>query len=127
MTTTEMETTEDLVTDDEQVTEVTGNVDTGATEDEQTGEPETFPRAYVEQLREEAADYRVRARRSDELGQRLHSALVTATGRLADPTDLVYAEAHLEDEAALTTAIDELLGRKPHLAARRVSGRVRLV
>jgi len=47
---------------------------------------------------------------------------VTATGRLADPSDLPYDETHLDNEAALTTAIDELLTRKPHLASRRPVG-----
>ncbi len=47
---------------------------------------------------------------------------MTATGRLADPSDLPYDEAHLDDETALTAAIDGLLLRKPHLASRRPVG-----
>lgn len=86
-------------------------------------EPETFPRAYVEQLRAEAAEHRVKAKDRDTLAERLHVALVAATGRLADPTDLPFDEAHL-DEAALTAAIDALLARKPHLASRRPKGAV---
>lgn len=87
-------------------------------------EPETFPLAYVQQLRQEAADARVRVKDRDDLAARLHTALTSATGRLADPDDLPFDEAHLTDEAALSTAIDALLTRKPHLAARRVSGDV---
>ena len=87
-------------------------------------EPEQFPRAYVEQLRDENAKYRQRARQADELGQRLHTELVKATGRLADPTDLAYSEEHLADPYALAAAIDELLARKPHLASRRPSGEI---
>lgn len=83
---------------------------------------ETFPRAYVEKLRKEAGDARARAKRTDELAHRLHVALVAATGRLADPTDLDFADEHLEDETALSTAIDALLARKPHLASRRPRG-----
>lgn len=45
--------------------------------------------------------------------------LVRATGRLADPTDLVYSEDHLQDPDTLTLAIDSLLARKPHLACRK--------
>ncbi len=87
-------------------------------------EPETFPRKVVEDLRRENAKYRDRAKRADDLGERLHTALVAATGRLADPTDLAFDEAHLDDEDALAAAVDELLSRKPHLASRRPSGDV---
>lgn len=87
-------------------------------------EPDTFPRSYVEDLRQENGKYRQRAQRTDELAQRLHTSLVAATGRLADPSDLEYSEAHLDDEEALTAAVDELLARKPHLGARKPRGDV---
>lgn len=87
-------------------------------------EEDTFPRQYVQKLRDENAKYRQRAGRADELGNRLHTALVAATGRLADPGDLPFDEAHLDDPQALQTAIDELLDRKPHLASRRPRGNV---
>lgn len=86
-------------------------------------EPETFPLSYVKELRQEAAEHRVKAKDRDQLAERLHVALVAATGRLADPTDLPFDEAHL-DEDALMAAIDELLARKPHLASRRPMGSV---
>lgn len=82
----------------------------------------TFPREYVEKLRKENAGYRERAGQADALAARLHTTLVTATGRLADPTDLPFDAAHLDDPEALTEAIDALLARKPHLASRRVGG-----
>ena len=84
--------------------------------------PDTFPREYVEKLRDENAKYRQRAQRSDELAQRLHEALVTATGRLQDPSDLGFDEDHLDDPEALQAAIEDLLARKPHLASRRPLG-----
>lgn len=87
-------------------------------------QPDTFPRTYVEQLRKESAGYRERAQRADQLEQRLHTALVAATGRLADPTDLPFDVGHLDDADALTAAIDELVERKPHLKTRRLSGDV---
>ena len=34
-----------------------------------------------------------------------NTALVTATGRLADPTDLEFSEDHLEDHQALEAAV----------------------
>lgn len=89
-----------------------------------TETPETFPRDYVEKLRKESAGYRERAKRADDLAARLHKALVAATGRLADPEDLPFDEAHLEDADALTAAVDALLARKPHLANRKPRGNV---
>jgi hypothetical protein len=90
----------------------------------ETAEPEVFPRDYVLQLRDENAKYRQRARQADELGQRLHTELVRATGRLAEPTDLVCSEEHLQNPEALAAAIDDLLARKPHLASRRPVGEI---
>lgn len=85
-------------------------------------EPDTFPRAVVEDLRKENGKYRQRAQRGDAYAQRLHAEIVKATGRLADPTDIEFDEAHLDDPEALTEAIDELLARKPHLASRKPVG-----
>lgn len=93
---------------------------------EETGDedPETFPREYVTKLRDESAKHRQRAADRDTLARRLHLALVTASGRLADPTDLTFDDAHLDDAEALTAAIDDLLARKPHLESRRIVGDV---
>lgn len=85
-------------------------------------EPDTFDRAYVEKLRQENGKYRQRAQRADDLAQRLHTELVRATGKLADPTDLPFNEDHLVGAVKMVAAIDELLTAKPHLAARRVAG-----
>ncbi len=87
-------------------------------------EPETFPRSYVEELRQENGKYRQRAQRADQYAQRLHTELVRATSRLADPTDLEFDEKHLGDPDALAAALDELLARKPHLASRRPTGEI---
>ena len=88
------------------------------------GEQDTFPREYVEKLRKEAAGHRERAKRSDDLAQRLHTALVEATGRLADPRDLPFDESHLDDAGALSEAIDAVLADKPHLATRKPMGNI---
>jgi hypothetical protein len=85
-------------------------------------EPDTFPREVVEKLRHENGKYRQRAQQSDALAQRLHTELVRATGRLADPTDLPFNSEHLDDPDALAAAVDELLAQKPHLASRRPVG-----
>lgn len=87
-------------------------------------DPDTFPREYVEKLRTEAAEARVKAKDRDDIAHRLHTALVAATGRLADPADLPYDPAHLDDPEALTAALDALLAGKPHLASRKPSGNI---
>lgn len=86
--------------------------------------PETFPKSYVEKLRKEAAENRVRAKRADELGAALFIERVKATGRLADPTDLPVDVALLDDSDALSEALDTLLAKKPHLASRTPRGNV---
>lgn len=87
-------------------------------------DPEVFPAKVVRDLRKENARYRERAGKADDLAHRLHVSLVSQTGKLADPTDLEFDEAHLEDPDALAAAVDDLLARKPHLRARRVAGDV---
>lgn len=119
---TEDATVVETTTDDQDVQEP-DTLDAATDSDsESESEPDTFPRAYVEQLRQENGRYRQRAQRADNLAHRLHTALVEQTGKLADPTDLPFDEAHLDDADSLTAAIDELLTAKPHLAARRIAG-----
>jgi hypothetical protein len=91
-------------------------------ESDQDDDTETFPREVVEDLRKENGKYRQRAQQADALAQRLHSELVRATGRLADPSDLEFTEDHLDDPDKLVAAIDDLLERKPHLATRKPAG-----
>lgn len=89
------------------------------------GEQETFPRAYVDKLRKEAAGHRERAKRADEFAAALWEARVAASGRLADPTDLPMPEdADPLDTEAVEAAVEDLLARKPHLATRRPSGNI---
>lgn len=117
-------------TNDTDVTEVdtddTTDVDDTTTEDTTTEvetpeDTETFSREYVTKLRDENAKLRVRAQGADELRHRLHTELVRATGKLADPADLEYSDTHLTDHDTLTAAIDELVTAKPHLRARTFS------
>lgn len=111
---------EDTTDADEQTDEQVDPDSDATTEDEQ----DTFPREYVEKLRKENATYREKAKKADAYAQELFNARVAATGRLADPTDLPFDEAALDDHDALIAAVDDLLARKPHLASRRVSGDV---
>lgn len=107
---------------------MTDQTDTTQTDEttEQTEETQTFSADYVKELREEAAGHRTRAKAAEEalapLQARLFTMLVEQTGRLADPTDLAFDAELLDDEEALTGAIDALLEAKPHLASRRVVG-----
>ncbi|OBK84672.1 hypothetical protein A5649_03985 [Mycolicibacter heraklionensis] len=114
MTETGPDSTQTDETDDGEVT--TPEAESDATE----ADTETFSREYVEGLRRENAKYRSQAKGSEELRHQLHDALVRLDGRLADPTDLAYADEHLDD---ITAAITDLIERKPHLA-RKPSGDV---
>ncbi|MFW0784862.1 hypothetical protein AAFP35_10090 [Gordonia sp. CPCC 206044] len=122
------DTTADITENETEVVEAAVTTETEPVEtiDDTTqgSEPDTFPRAYVEDLRKENADYRNRAKAADGLAQRLHTELVRATGKLADPTDMAFDAEHLDDPDKLTAAIDDLVARKPHLKARRVVGAV---
>ena len=93
------------------------NAGEGNSEPDNSGaEGDTFPRAYVEDLRKESAGYRTRVR---ELQERLHRMSVEQTGSLADPADLPFDPSHLDSPEALQAAIAALLEAKPHLKARR--------
>ncbi|MEZ0359890.1 hypothetical protein [Mycobacterium sp. SA01] len=93
---------------------------------DKTTDGDNFPRSYVEELRKESADYRTRAKeaedQADKLARRLHTALVTGTNRLENPTDLPYDAKHLEDPEALKAALDALLADRPYMAKRVVTG-----
>ena len=98
-------------------------------ETQQNDEPETFPRDYVEKLRKENADMRVRAKRADDLQARLLDATIALAtqGLLADPSDLPRTDDLLDDDGypsvdKITAAAHDLTARKPHLALRRPSG-----
>ncbi|AZA11084.1 hypothetical protein [Corynebacterium gerontici] len=96
-----------------------------ANQQEQT-ERDSFDRSYVEKLRKESAGYRERAKeaeaKAEDLQTKLFRALVSMDGRLADPEDLPFEEAYLDDAEALQEAIGSLLERKPGLRSRKVSG-----
>ncbi|MDN4518150.1 hypothetical protein QYF68_09965 [Mycolicibacterium austroafricanum] len=85
-------------------------------------DPDTFPREVVEDLRKENGRYRQRAQKADDYAKRLHTELVRATGKLADPSDLPFDEEHLADPERMSAAVDDLLARKPHLATRKPAG-----
>ncbi len=107
----------------------TGDASTNVDSTTVDTQPETFDREYVQKLRDEAAGHRVKAKRADALNARLATAQAALTGKLADPTDLPFTDELLDDdglvdEAKVRAAVDALIVRKPHLAARRPSGDV---
>lgn len=87
---------------------------------------DTFPREYVETLRKESAEHETNAEaakdRADALAKRLHTELVRATGRLENAADLPFDTDHLDDDDALSAAIDALLSDRPYFAKRKVVG-----
>lgn len=88
-------------------------------DDDAQDDADTFPRSYVEKLRRENAEQRAKAKNAEDLAAALWSERVKATGRLADATDLPLPEGvDPMDPEAVDTAVADLLGRKPHLAAR---------
>lgn len=108
-----------------EVTAQTDQLDADATEtptdpvEPDPSEPFTTTREAITDLRNEAKGHREKAQ---ALATRLHTELVRQTGRLADPTELPFDAAHLDDPDTLKAAIDELLTRKPHYAARTPQG-----
>ncbi len=115
-------------TDEPEVVGPTGPTDETVSPTGDT-EPESFDREYVQKLRDEAAGHRVKAKRTDALNARLATAQAALTGKLADPTDLPFTDNLLDDdglvdEDKVRAAVDDLVKRKPHLAARRPTGNV---
>lgn len=113
----------------------TGAVDTGSA-DTADGAPgaqsdakeggDTFPREVVERLRSENAGHRTKTKaaedRADALAKQLHTALVTATGKLENPAELEFDPEHLVGPENLSAAIEALIEAKPYLAKRVVKG-----
>lgn len=121
MTNVETPTTEpDVSTDATVVPE-----DADETPDADQPTDETEPDAESEALakvRREAKNLRERLKvseaRTDALARRLHAELTRASGKLADPSDLAFSAAHVDNPDALAAAIDGLLEAKPHLRSR---------
>lgn len=84
------------------------------------GQPETFPREYVEKLRQENADARVRAKATDTLRSEVVRLVAASTNLMADPSDLTPTDDMFDadgkpDVGKVTEAVKALLKAKPHL------------
>lgn len=123
---------EDSATTDPQTPEQTEETTSSTTPETP---PEVMPgaseddlRAEVRRLRDEAAEQRVKGRRSETLSARLVTAYAAATGLLADPDDLRADPADLVDDDGLPdpgkvrAAVETLIEAKPHLASRTPRG-----
>ena len=79
----------------------------------------------MKRLRERSAGYRARAKdaeaRTAELERALFTERVRALDVLADPSDLPFDAALLEDPDALRAAADDLVARRPHYRRRGVA------
>jgi len=116
-------TTEEAPVSLEEPTEALAN-----SESPQDAEP-TFDPGYIAQLRQEAAEGRVKAKRADALARQAVKAITRSDGRLIDADDLAFDAQFLDDDGLVdaekvTAAIDSLVERKPHLAARRPSSEI---
>lgn len=116
--------TDETTTEDVDLEQPEGIIPDSELATEPADDAETFPRDYVQKLRDENAKYRQRAADRDEVAAKLHTALVQATGRLQDASDLAFDQTHLDDPQALTAALDALLTAKPHLATRKPMGSI---
>lgn len=95
-----------------------------ANESSDPNELTKFSKEYVQELRDEAAKYRTRAKRTENLEQRLHDALVKLDGRLQDASDLQFDPERLSEDDGIAKAITALIEDKPHLAKRTPRGDV---
>ncbi len=126
-----------IATDADEADEASeGPVEAGEAAQDDAGDArETFGREYVEQLRKEAGDHRVKRREAEQRVADLEERLLDVTLRsaaesvLADPGDLLlHAErADLVDEDGfpdadrIVEAAQQLASERPHLASRRPS------
>ena len=82
----------------------------------------------MEQLRQEAAGNRTRAKQADKLAQLLVTQIAKGTGLMADPRDLPFDESLLTDgvpdEQKVQEAVERLIAERPHLRDRRPRGSV---
>lgn len=86
-------------------------------------DPATFSREYVAKLRQEAAEARVKAKRTDDANARLLAAYVAGTGRIVDPdavalSDDLIGDDGLVDREKVAAKVDALVAAKPYLASR---------
>lgn len=114
------------------MSDITETADTAESENENQNAPEavTNPAEQDElaKVRREARILRDRTKaaeaRADELGRALFTALVAATGRVENPTEIAYEAGLLADPDAIHAAIDAEIERRPYIRSRKIAGDV---
>ncbi len=105
-----------------------GGAGSDASAGENTDDADTFPRDYVENLRQESKGYREKASaaeaRTDELSRALFAARVAATGKVENAAEIEYNADMLDDADALNTAIDAAIEARPYIKTRKPSGNI---
>ena len=114
------ESTEDVSRETESTEDVSR--ETESTEELQ----QSFDRSYVEQLRTKSANYRLRAKESEQalndVRQTLFRERIKRLDMVVDPGEVPYDVELLDDETALVEHIESLLTDKPYLRKRVVGG-----
>lgn len=95
-------------------------------QEQESSEQQSFSREYVEQLRDKSANYRLRAKESEqrleEVQRALFSERVQRLDLLVNPEELPYNPALLDSTEELTAAVEQLLESKPYLRKRKAGG-----
>lgn len=97
-------------------------------EDDDQGEDDTFPRSYVQRLRERSNGYRLqlRERESDvaALQRQLFAERLQRLDLVVDADAVAFDPALLDEPNALQEHVEQLLDAKPYLRKRKVSGNI---
>src|SRR5690625_2805680 len=97
-------------------------------DDDDQGNDDTFPRSYVQRLRERSNGYRLQLREResevDKLQRQLFAERLQRLDLVVDHDAVPYDPALLDDDDALQEHIEGLLADKPYLRKRKVSGNI---
>lgn len=93
-------------TEDQTPTETEAQTADSGPEKTTTEEQDTFPRAYVEKVRQEAAEHRKKAAQVDTMREALHAAYLRlgTQGILHDPEALPWSDDYADPETGLPDA-----------------------
>src|SRR5690625_4038957 len=97
-------------------------------DDDDQGNDDTFPRSYVQRLRERSNGYRLQLREResevDKLQRQLFAERLQRLDLVVDHDAVPYDPALLDDDDALQEHVEGLLAAKPYLRKRKVSGNI---
>lgn len=97
-------------------------------DDDQGDDDDTFPRSYVQRLRERSNGYRLQLREResdvDRLQRQLFAERLQRLDLVVDHDAVPYDPALLDDDDALQEHVEGLLAAKPYLRKRKVSGNI---